>query len=138
MESIVKTNSGFDEYSKKTENLLLGSRDGQSKHQSINVNTVLDYASKKYPELKRAYAELSETAHPNRDGLSYSYSIVTDKGMNTKFTDNVGRVFKDSQTPLISLLCLIFENEYNDSWINAFDAFEAWIEANDSQLEGSI
>lgn len=137
MENIVRTGSGFHEYSKKSVNLLLGSKDQRTKHNAINVMEVIQLASKQYPELQQAYDDLSETAHPNFDGMMYVYSVVSDRGMNTKFTSDVSRIYESSQLAIISLLCLIFEQEYNDAWPTAFEKFEAWVEANDEMLEAT-
>ena len=135
MENIVRTGEGFHQYSDKTINLLLGSKVGQTIHDAINVLTVLQLASKDHPELQDAYDDLSETAHPNFDGLSMAYSKASDRGMRVEFMMGSERVFGKSQGRLIVLLCAIFEEEYNERWPKAFDAFEAWIEKNDMKLE---
>lgn len=135
MENIVRVGSGFHEFSQKTTKLLLGSKDERTNFSSINIMDVLKTSAKKYPELLRAYDDLSEVTHPNWDGMSYIYSDVYEKGMVTRFTNDTGRKYKDSQLAILSLLCSIFEIEYNDSWIKAFDAFELWIIDNDTKLE---
>lgn len=137
MENIVRTGEGFHEYGQKTVNLLLGSRDQRTKHNAINVLEVTKLASKQYPELQKAYDELSETAHPNFEGMMNMYSIVSDRGMNTKFTNDASQIYERSQLSTIAFLCLIFEHEYNDAWSAAFEKFEAWTEANDASLEAS-
>lgn len=137
MENIVRTGSGFHEYSKKSVSLLLGSKDQRTKHNAINVMEVIQLASKQYAELQQVYDNLSETAHPNFDGMMYVYSVVSDRGMNTKFTNDVSRIYEGRQSAIISLLCLIFEEEYNEAWPAAFEKFETWVEANDEMLEAT-
>ena len=39
----------FHEFSKKTSALLLGSRDGSTKHQAINILSILDKSEKRHP-----------------------------------------------------------------------------------------
>ena len=134
MENIVRVGSGFHEFSKKTTDLLLGSNDDRTEFASVNF---LRVAAKSYPELLRAYKDLSETSHPNWDGMSYLYSEVSEKGMLTKFTNDTGRIYKDSQLALLALLCGIFEIEYNENWTRAFNAFEEWIVTNDVKLEAT-
>lgn len=138
MESIVRTGDGFHQYSDKTTRLLIGSRNEHTKYEAISILDILQVASKKHPELQRAYDELSETAHPNWDGLSRMYSEVSEKGMVTSFTDDTGRIYKKSQLPTVALLCSVFEIEYNDAWSAAFDDFENWIEKNDKKLEREL
>lgn len=137
MENIVRTGNGFHEYSQKSVNLLLGSKASDSSHVAVNVMEVIKHASKKHSELMTAYETLSETAHPNFDGLSWAYSNVADQGMHTKFGCYSGGVYGKSQGPIILMLLGIFEAEYNDSWPAAFDKFESWIEANDKKLEAT-
>lgn len=135
MENIVRTGDGFYQYSDKTTRLLIGSRNEHTKHEAINILDIVTVASKKHPELQRGYDELSETVHPNWDGFSRMYSEVSERGMVTAFTDNSGRIYGKSQLPIITLLCSIFEVEYNEVWPDAFDNFESWIEKNDKKLE---
>lgn len=137
MENIVRTGQGFHEYSRKTVNLLLGSKASDCTHDAVNVMTVIELASKKHPELLDAYETLSETAHPNFDGLSWAYSRVTDQGMHTKFGVYSAKIYQRLQVPIITMLFGIFESEYNESWPAAFDRFERWIEENDEKLEAT-
>lgn len=138
MEKIVRTGEGFHQFSNKTVRLLLGSRDGQTSHDAINVLDVLRIVSKKYPELVTVYDELSETAHPNFDGLTRSYSQVSDRSMKFRFTSDSGRTYVGSQLRIIFLVCAILEKEYNQAWPEAFQSFENWIEKNDEKLEGKM
>jgi lipid A disaccharide synthetase len=60
----------------KTLVLLLGSRDGSTEHQSINIVTILQKCDRRYPGIEKLYAILSESAHPNFEGMAAGYSKV--------------------------------------------------------------
>jgi len=135
MECIVGTGDGFHEYSKKSTRLLLGTKLANTKFQAINIIEVLEKASKEHPELKIAYDDLSETAHPNFDGLFRTYGSPSDSGMLTTFSNQSSHLYSSQQAALISLLLVAFETEYNFRWDKAFNNFENWIEKNDRKLE---
>lgn len=65
MERVLDGNLGFHAFGEKTSVLLLGSRDGSTEHQSINIVTILQKCDKRYPGIEKLYAILSESAHPN-------------------------------------------------------------------------
>ncbi len=137
MENVMKSGDGFHQLSKKTTDLLMGSKGQQTNYKSINVNDFLKAASKDYPEIRRAYDELSETTHPNFDGLFRRYSTISKNGTVTKFSNQSSEIYKNAQPSLISLILVIFEMEYNDRWITAFKGFETWIVENDQKLENT-
>ena len=66
-EKVLKDQLSFHDFSEKTSKLLLGSRDGTTKHDSINIMTILGHCNKRYPGILNIYATLSESAHPNWD-----------------------------------------------------------------------
>ena len=137
MENIIRTGDGFHEYSKKTVNLLVGSGNEYTEHKSVNVLDVLKKCKSQYPEILRAYDDLSETVHPNWDSLMRVYSKVDKKEFITYFDNHVEEQFGSSQLALIKLLLGIFDEEYNERWCENFGKFEAWIELNDEKLEAS-
>lgn len=70
MDAVVDTGQGFHEFSDATSKLLLGSRNEMTKHQSINILTIIEKANKKYNRIMKMYSDLSETTHPNWQGMS--------------------------------------------------------------------
>lgn len=55
---------------------LHGSRVDPGLPKAVNVLTLIDEASKSVPELRRAYDELCEFAHPNWSGLQGSFALI--------------------------------------------------------------
>lgn len=137
MRNVVAGTADFHEFSEKTTKLFLGSRDKSTSHESINILTVLRKADKRYPGLEEWYAALSESAHPNHEGMVLGYSKDDPKNFITRFEnrwdDNYGKGHPDA----IKACLGVFEHEYNDEWAVAFEALEQWIEASDEHLEST-
>ena len=138
MQNIVSTGQAFNDFNRNTERLLLGMRDSDSDFKSINILTVLDVASDKYPKLKELYNLLSETAHPNFDGLCSAYSEGSEEKRNFVFTNQATLKFKDSQLSIIHSLLEIVDREYNQDWPTAFENFEKWLEINSDNLSATL
>ena len=137
-EKILKVTTGqydFDEFSKLTSRLMLGGRREDSPYAAINILSVLDRAEKKYPGLRKAYDDLSESAHPNCDGMGIGYSRIDRENYVTLFENLWHERFARAQLPLIELCLRIFESEYNDVWLEAMENFENWLVENDAELE---
>lgn len=129
---------GFHEFSKKTTRLLLGSRDKTTKHEAISIVTVLTkHCERAYPGISDLYASLSESAHPNFEGMCFGYSRVDHDNRVSEFSNNMCSMYEDGHVSAIELCMAVFEHEYNTVWPNHFDRLEAWIEANDSVLEAT-
>ncbi len=77
----------FHIFDKKTRELLLGSRDGSTSHKSMNIVTVLSHCKKKYEGISGIYAVLSESAHPNYEGVCVGYSKIEREAHETNFTN---------------------------------------------------
>jgi hypothetical protein len=136
-EKVLSGQLGFHEFSKKTGKLLLGSRDGTTKHDSINIMTMLGHCDKRYPGILQMYATLSESAHPNWEGICYGYSKIDHDNYETNFSNNWSDMWSEKHESLMFLVMQTFENEYNNVWSEQFEKLEAWIEANDEQLEAT-
>ncbi len=137
MKRVVDGELDFHEYSERTSQLLLGSRDGATEIQAISILTVLSHCEKRYPGIEKIYATLSECAHPNWEGICYGYGRVDHDNDEVKFANNWHEMWADRHESLMLLVMRTFETEYNDVWSDAFDALEAWIERNDPQLEAT-
>jgi len=103
----------FLDFSKKTEALLLGSRNGGTSINAVNILTVLDGCGTKYNGIRKMYDNLSESAHPNYEGMSCGYAVIDQKADTVSFTNRWSALYGGSQ-PKFMMLCLkVFEEEYN-------------------------
>ncbi len=125
----------FHDFSDKTSKLLLGSRDGSTDHQSINIITVIESCNKRYPGIKDLYAALSESAHPNYEGISIGYSTLDEEKYISQFSNRWSFMYKDKHLKAVELCVDTFFDEYDNEWTDLFDKLEAWIETNDETLE---
>lgn len=135
MRQVVSGNLNFHTFSEKTTILLLGTRDNSSPYKSINIVTILQKCDKKYPGIFEIYEGLSESAHPNYEGLSGGYTDVDHDNFITLYRNKWAELFSKSQSNGIALCIDTFTHEYNDEWIEAMNELENWIEENDSELE---
>lgn len=136
-EKVISEKLDFHEFSEKTSQLLLGSRDGTTKHDAINIMTILGHCEKRYPGMLEIYATLSESAHPNWEGICYGYSKVDHDNYGTNFSNNWSAMWAERHESLMLLTMSTFDAEYNDVWSDQFGKLEAWIEANDERLEAT-
>jgi hypothetical protein len=127
----------FHAFDLKTRHLLLGSRDGSTKHSSINIVTVLSHCDKKYDGLSGIYATLSECAHPNYEGMCIGYSDVDFERYETNFSNRWNELWADRHDPLMKMTCAVFEEEYNVVWPELLQKLEAWLVENDAELEAT-
>lgn len=127
----------FHEYSTKTSTLLLGSRDKSTDHAAINITTVLQKCNSRYPGIEELYATLSESAHPNYEGVCIGYSKVDRTNYVTTFSNRWAEMYGNNHVDLIALCLEVFVVEYNDEWSDSFERLEAWITKNDDVLEAT-
>ena len=127
----------FHDFSQKTATLLLGSRNETTEHKSINIMTVLEKCDKRYPGLMARYADLSESAHPSYEGTCIGYSRVDHERYVTTFANRWMDMYGDTHLESMQLCMMTFELEYNDVWETRLERLEAWIEANDAELEAT-
>lgn len=128
----------FHAFSNKTSLLLLGSRDKTTKHEAINIVTLLTrHCEKAYPGISDLYASLSESAHPNFEGMCFGYSRIDHDNHVTEFSNNMCSMYKENHASAIELCMSVFEHEYNTVWPSQFKHLETWIEENDSVLEAT-
>ena len=137
MRSVVKGNLNFHQFSEKTARLLLGSRDKTTNHESINILSVLQSADSRYPGLESWYAALSESAHPNYEGMVLGYSIADRENHITAFENRWAEMYGSSHDSALVACLVVFEGEYNEEWPDAFTELETWLEKNDDSLEST-
>jgi hypothetical protein len=134
MDNVVKGTLSYSEFSDKTTQILLGSKDKSTSYESVNILTVIKRADQKYQGLLKSYQELSESVHPNYDGLSNGYSIIDHEEHETVFTNRWSSIFALKHNERISLCIDTFIMENNNVWNAAFIELESWMEKNDEAL----
>ncbi len=127
----------FHVFSDKTSTLLLGSRNDTTSLKSINIITVLEKSDKRYPGLMTLYANLSESAHPNHEGLFKGYSKIDHSEHQTNFSNRWNELFAKRHLDDMEFCMGAFHHEYNNVWADLIEKFESWIETNDSELEAT-
>ena len=133
MENVVVGTIIFDDFMTKVLNLLTGSRDGSTDQKSTNIMTLLEKCEKKYAGIVKTYAWLSESAHPNYEGMRVCYSSTDPEKMITTFDNHANEHYSKSFEDGILTVLSIFEDEYNQ-WEVGFLNLESWLEKNDTRL----
>ena len=133
--SVASRDYSFFEFDELTMQLLMGSRNGGTNQEAINILTVLTKADKQYPGILSMHQRLSESAHPNFDGLLYTYSESNPEKLETHFSNRWASIFAAEQEPAMAFVFAVFESEYNSAWPRAFEELECWIRENDAELE---
>lgn len=135
LQKVVNGQLDYHDFCEKTSKLLLGSRDGSTKHSSINILTILEKCDRRYPGIKHVYEALSESAHPNYEGLCTGYSKVDHDEFETNFNNRWFEMYGGNHLSLVKLSIEIFLHEYDDVWPERMEALEQWITQNDEMLE---
>ncbi len=135
--NVLAGSMNFHAFSDKTSQLLLGSKDQSTQHVAINIVTVLGHCDKRYPGLAKWYADLSESAHPNYEGMLIGYSEADQENHVTTFSNRWATMYGASHLNAMEACMILFEAEYGEVWVRQFEEFEVWIEKNDAMLEAT-
>lgn len=127
----------FDAFDRKTSLLLLGSRDKNTRYESVNVMTILKHVDKSYPGVLGVYDKLSESAHPNFEGVCFGYSEVDHERDETTFSIKLYEMWADRHDSLLALIGAVFEHEYNEVWAPQHELLEAWLTKHAPTLNSS-
>ncbi len=138
MQQVLVGRLNFHLFSEKTAVLLLGSRNNERGHRSINIVTVLEKCDKRYPGLMALYSDLSESAHPSYEGLCTGYSKIEHDEYEITFSNRWMELYGDRHLNSMELCMETFRHEYNDVWADLIVKLENWIEANDTELEATL
>jgi hypothetical protein len=133
--SVLDGKLDFHAFSEKTSVLLLGSRNRSTKHTAQSILTVLEKCDKRYPGLKNLYDDLSESAHPNFEGICMGYSTVDHDNCVTNFSNRSAEMYRAGHFRSMQICMELFEVEYNEVWKAQMEQLEIWVEANDSMLK---
>jgi hypothetical protein len=132
---VLANEKSFNVWGEKTSRLLLGSRNNNAMPTAINILDVLDKSDKHYPGLRKLYDSLSESAHPNYEGLCAGYSKTNYSEYETTFSNRWMEMYGEKHLTLVNLCMETFHEEYNVVWSELIEKLENWIEANDLILE---
>lgn len=138
MQQVLEGKVDFHLFGEKTAALLLGARNNDDMPEAINILTVLGKCDKRYPGLMGVYADLSESAHPNYEGLMAGYSKTDYEEFETAFTNRWMELHADRHPDRMMLCMSTFQYEYNDVWPTLMLKLEEWVEANDADLEATM
>lgn len=127
----------FHTFSEKTTQLLLGSKDQSTKHAAINIVTVLGHCDRRYPGIVQWYSDLSESVHPNYEGICVGYSKADRENYVTTFSNRWAKLYGGTHLDGIRACMVLFDTEYNEVWKAQMEDLELWIEANDAALEAT-
>ena len=133
-EDVVGGAINFNDFMKKVLSLLTGSRDGSTDQKSTNIITIFEKCEKKHAGIVKMYAWLSESAHPNYEGMRVSYSSTDPEKMVTTFANHTNELYSKMYEDGIITVLSIFEGEYNYAWESGFLNLESWLEKNDEHL----
>lgn len=125
----------FFEFDEITKQLLMGSKNGATSVAAVNILTALEKADKSHPGLFSMHKHLSESAHPNYDGVLYGYSSSDPKEYEIHFHNRWLKSFGAEQEPAMTFVFAVFEIEYNETWHQSMTDLEVWLRDNDAILE---
>jgi hypothetical protein len=97
----------------------------------------LDKSDKRYPGLRGIYDSLSESAHPNFEGMVWGYSKVDHNEYETNFSNRWMDLYGEQHLNSMELCMMTFHHEYDDVWTGLIEKLESWIVANDALLEAT-
>ena len=137
LQLVLDGNLNFHVFGQKTSILLLGSKNKSTEHKSLNIMTIFDKCDKRYPGITRLYAELSESAHPNYEGLCAGYSKINHDEYETIFSNRWMEKYGEEHLRSMTLCMETFHYEYDTVWPGLISKLEHWIETNDAQLEAT-
>ncbi len=134
-EAVVQGKISFWQFIEITNRQMFGSKNQLTKLESINILTVLNKCEERYPGIVDIYNSLSESAHPNFDGVCMGYSKVEKDNYKTMFKNRWVEQFGSSQLNLIEKCIKTMEDEYNEHWPRTYQKLEKWLVDNDEALE---
>lgn len=131
---VVSGDLDFFDFSKRTAQLLLGSKDGSTSQSSINIITILEKVERRIPGISKVYASLSESAHPNYEGTANGYGIVDQESFAAEFKNRWSEKYAEGFESYVRVTAHLYQHEYDFEWIEAFEALESWLENNHESL----
>lgn len=135
MQAVVDGKLNFHSFSQMTAQLVIGKKNDTEGPVAINVVTMLTHGDRRYPGLRGIYDSLSESAHPNFEGMVWGYSKVDHDEYETHFSNRWMALHGERHLDSLNLCMMTFHHEYNDVWPDLIETLESWIVASDAALE---
>lgn len=137
MRAVLEGALNFHEFSHLTTRQVVGSKNKPGKPAAVNVITMLDKGDKRYPGLRGIYDSLSESAHPNFEGMVWGYSKFDHDEYETNFSNRWMDLYGERHLNSMELCMMTFHQEYDEVWTDLMDKLESWIVASDAMLEAT-
>ncbi len=137
LQAVIDGKLDFHEFDRLTIRMVAGSKDGFSQHIAVNVITTLDKCDKRYPGVRGIYDSLSESAHPNFEGMVWGYSKVDYDEYETNFSNRWMELHRKQHLNNLEICMMIFQHEYDELWTDLIEKLESWIVVNDTKLEAT-
>jgi len=137
MRAVLEKRLNFHEFGHLTIRLVAGSKDKPRLASAVNVITMLDKGDKRYPGLRGIYDSLSESAHPNFEGMMWGYSKVNHDEYETDFSNRWMEIYGGKHSDSMELCMTTFVHEYEDVWVELMEKLETWLVTNDTMLEST-
>lgn len=137
MQAVLDGSLNFHEFSHLTTRQVAGTKNGPGRPDAVNVITMLNRGDRQYPGLRGIYDSLSESAHPNFEGMVWGYSKVNNDEYETNFSNRWMDLCGEKHLDSMDLCMMTFHHEYDDVWAELIEKLECWIVANDANLEAS-
>jgi len=136
LDDVVSGKVDFETFNELTKQLLLGGKNDDY-FPPVNVLTALTHFAKDHPTILEIYKRLSEDAHPNADGMIYGFSTSQPDIFLTSFSNRFSATdsLKNHTVASADLVFLCYEQQYNETWPQRFEALEQWLRENDQRLE---
>lgn len=135
MQQVVENKLSFDDFQELTTRFLLGAKNNDEMPIPVNVMNFVQESEKKYRGIEKIYNDLSETAHPNYDGICQGYTKLNREEFETEFGVFWQERFGNQHEAAIEICLEVFEEEYNVVWTKWYEKLEEWLVENDAKLE---
>ena len=137
IDGVLEGRASFNQFSEKTTELLLGARDGSTGYSAINILTVLEKCEKRYPGIKGIYDGLSESAHPNFEGVATGFSVFNVDEYDIHFGNRWMDLYNGRHHDTMKSCIDVFEQEHSEVWPELMEKLENWIVMHDAELEAA-
>jgi hypothetical protein len=134
MDALIKGSIEWEKFDELTMRLIVGRRDFGDVEAVQILNAVRD-AEKTYPGLKEIHDRLSETVHPNYDGVVGSFVKMDHEEHVAHLGDFAEERFGRVLVPYAGYTLTAFQDSYNNRWVVAIERLEQWLRDNDDRLE---
>lgn len=135
MQAVMDGKLDFHNFSQVTAQLVGARKNDTVAPVAINVVTMLNHGDRRCPGLRGIYDSLSESAHPNFEGMVWGYSKVDHDEYETHFSNRWMALDGERHFDSLGLCMMTFHHEYNDMWPDLMEKLKSWIVANDALLE---